>query len=99
MARVQEQAREALTDPPVCPCHGEPMTWQRDVRLTGDGYWRCRAKRREYNQRRAAQRSAWVQAKRDADPLYRIRDSLRVRHRQSLKRMAARNSTEEGSTS
>ena len=75
---------------PLCACHGIPMLWQADRRRPPGGRWECREKRRIYNQRRSAQRVAWVRAKEARDPVYRIAHELGKRRRKALKRMAAR---------
>lgn len=66
------------------------MTWQRRPRTTSGGYWVCRAKRREYNQRRSAERVAWVRAKEDTDPIYREENRMRRRRWKRLKRLEQR---------
>lgn len=75
-------------DAPLCPCHGLEMGFKRNGQ--GGVGWECREKRREYNQRRHAQRLKWVQDRRDRDPIYRIGDELERRRRQALQRMAKR---------
>ena len=32
---------------PGCPCHGEPMYWNKDLRLPAGGYWRCAVVQRD----------------------------------------------------
>ena len=81
---------EGVTEHPLCGCHGEKMLWQKDATHAPGGYWRCAEKRREYNKRRSAQRTAWVKEKEEADPLYKIANELLNRRRKALKRMAAR---------
>lgn len=89
MTRTGRTAPTAAASP-LCPCHGEPMTWNADRRRSGGGWWRCRAKRREYNQRRSAQRVQWIVDKRDTDPIYRISEMLRKRRYHAMKARAAR---------
>lgn len=36
---------------PLCPCHGEPMSWRQDMRYSVGGYWLCRVKVREVAKR------------------------------------------------
>jgi hypothetical protein len=59
-----------------CKCHGEPAYWQRDVRLTAGGYWRCAVKKRaQARLTDGERRDVKVQRQRDrydADPIYRI---------------------------
>lgn len=38
--------------PWLCSCHKSPMYWNIDTRYKRGGYWACREKRRERNQRR-----------------------------------------------
>jgi len=78
-----------LSDPPLCECHGLPMGLQKRKPPRRDN-WECRERRREHNRRRNAQRVAWVQARRDQDPIFRISELLSTRRRSALKRMAAR---------
>lgn len=35
---------------PFCECHGEPMLWNKDVRYSAGGFWRCRPKDRARQQ-------------------------------------------------
>lgn len=47
-AAEKRAALEAVGEAvPKCECHGEEMSWNRDVRKTSGGFWRCRAKHRE----------------------------------------------------
>ena len=73
---------------PVCSCHGELMTWQKDKDyVRAGGRWVCRAKRREYNQRRSVQRVEWIRLKRDTNQLFRITEQLYDRRRLQKKRV------------
>lgn len=73
---------------PLCECHGEPMSWNRDVRGRMGGFWRCAIKRRAYERNKRAtdpayaarvrkQHNEWQTKKYDADPLWRIGRRLR----------------------
>lgn len=77
-------------DTPLCACHGVKMLWQKDRRCRAGGYWCCREKRWVYNQTRRSQRVAWVVARIDSDPIYRIKQDLLQRRRRALKRKAMR---------
>ena len=72
------------------------MTWQSDNRRRRGGWWRCRVRRREYNQNRSAQRVAWVQERRE-NTLFRIAEQLYNRRRRALQRMAERHLPREDS--
>lgn len=36
---------------PLCECHNEPKSWEKSNRYLAGGYWRCRIKKRERQQR------------------------------------------------
>lgn len=89
---------EGVVEHPVCPCHSEPMLWQKDRNLRAGGWWACRVKRQQYNATRRAQRIAWAKAKKERDPFTRIAAALYDRRRKGLRRKAARHCpAEEGS--
>lgn len=74
------------------------MLWQKDKAYRASGRWVCAEKRRAYNQRRSAQRIAWVADKEARDPITRINHRLYSRRYKALLSMAARHRpAEEGS--
>lgn len=64
------------TEPPVCKCHGEPTRWSKNQNRPAGGNWRCTVKLRaashRYDRTRREAQNAWVRAKYDRDPLWRL---------------------------